>query len=107
MTPNSAYSLIDIVEGVDYTPVPIIEVIGTANIEKGRTPPIYGLLCTKGGTAGNIQIQLLGMSAPISIPSTTFKQGVVYYLYLAILVDDNSGDVTFVGMKYNNSPMIF
>jgi len=107
MTPNSAYSLVDIVQGVDYTPGPVNEIIGTATIEKGRQPPIYGLLCTKGGTAGDIQIQLLGMDAPITIPATTFKQGVIYYFYLKILVDDNAGDVKFVGMKYNNHPQIF
>lgn len=107
MTPNSAYSLVPIVEGVDYTPGPVNEIIGAATIEKGRMPPIYGLLCTKGGTSGNISLMLLGMTDPILIPATTFKQGVVYYFYLKELVDDNSGDVTFVGMKYNNSPQVF
>lgn len=107
MTPNSAYSLVDIVKGVDYTPGPVTETIGAATIEKGRQPPIYGLLCTKGGTTGNIQLTLLGMDTPITIPSATFKQGVVYYFYLKELVDDDGGDVTFVGMKYNNHPMVF
>lgn len=107
MTPNSAYSLIDIVVGVDYTPGPINETIGTAIIEKGRQPPIYGLLCTKGGTAGNIELKLLGMTDPISIPAATFKQGVIYYFYLKELVSDNGGDVKFVGVKYNNFPLVF
>lgn len=107
MTPNSAYSLVEIVEGQDYTPGPVTSMVGPVSVQTGLEPPIYALLCTKGGTSGNIQIQLLGMDSPITIPSTTFKQGVVYYMYLKKLVDDNSGDVTFVGLKYANSPAVY
>ena len=107
MTPNSAYSLVEIVEGTDYTPAPKMGDVGGNAVEIGVEPPIYGLLCTKSGTAGNIELKLLGMANSILIPSATFKQGVIYYFYLKELVDDNSGDVTFVGMKYNNSPQIF
>lgn len=107
MTPNSAYSLVPILQGVDYTPTPIYETIGSTNVEKGKTPPIFALLCTKGGTSGNIQIRLLGDSSAVTIPSMTFKQGVVYYMYLAELVNDNGGDVTFVGYKYSAHPLVF
>jgi hypothetical protein len=107
MTPNSAYSLVNIVEGVDYTQAPTTSMVGPVSVQTGLEPPIYALLCTKGGTSGNIEIQLLGMGSPISIPATTFKQGVVYYMYLKKLVDDNSGDVTFVGFRYANSPAVY
>lgn len=107
MTPNSAYELVSIVEGTDYTPQPRTKMVGSVTVNDGLQPPIYALLCTKGGTSGNIQLQLLGMNAPISIPSTTFKQGVTYYMYLKKLVDDNSGDVAFVGYKYSAHPLVY
>ena len=103
MTPNSAYELVEIAEGVDYTPAEIKDGSVTVGIE----PPIYALLCTKGGTSGDVEIKLLGNSSAITIPATTFKQGVVYYMYLKELVDDNSADVKFVGFRYNNHPMVY
>lgn len=106
MNPNSAYELIEIEEGVDYSPVTIFETVGSTSVPKGSSAPVYALLCTKGGTAGNISIKTLGMDDPIEIPSQTFKQGVVYYMYLKELVDDNGEDVKFVGFKYKNHPLV-
>lgn len=106
MNPNSAYELIEIVVGTDYSPTTIFETVGTANVPKGLSAPVYALLCTKGGTTGDVQIKTLGMDEPIDIPAATFKQGVVYYMYLKELVDDNGGDVKFVGFKYKSYPMV-
>lgn len=106
MNPNSAYELIEIEVGTDYSPTTIFETVGTTNVPKGLSAPVYALLCTKSGTSGNVQIKTLGMDEPIDIPAATFKQGVVYYMYLKELVDDNSGDVKFVGFKYKSHPMV-
>jgi len=108
MTPNSAWSMIPIVEGVDYTQEVTYESVGTASVGTGYTPPIYALLCTTGGTAGNVVLQLLGdPDAGVTMPATTFKQGVIYPMYLRKLIDDNGGNVAFVGLRYRSSPLVY
>lgn len=101
---NLAYKLIDIVKGTDYSPVEIYEDVGGTQVAKGLSPPVYALLCTKGGTSGDITMELLGNSSPVTIPSAAFVLGTVYYMYLKKLVDDNSADVKFVGMKQKSHP---
>jgi len=113
MTPNSAYSLIPIVVGTDYSPVQqytthVDPNVGPTSppgptVENGLNSPVYALFCTT-TTTGTTQIQLLGDAAPISFPAGSFKQGVVYYMYLKKIVADGGG--TFVGYKYTTHPFV-
>jgi hypothetical protein len=116
MHPNSAYSLIPIAVGTNYTPVeqfityqnpngqPVVSPCVEPQVSNGLTPPVFALFCTATNT-GTTQVQLLGDSAPTSFPAGSFKQGVVYYMYLAILVADGGG--SFIGYKYAQYPFIF
>ena len=113
MTPNSAYSMIPIVVGTDYTPTEQFTTHDDPNIgptsppgptvSNGLNSPVYALFCTQTTTAP-VQIQLLGDSSPITITTGAFKQGVVYYMYLQKLVDDGGG--IFIGLKYQQYPFI-
>lgn len=99
--------MVPIVPGSDYTPQPIAATKGGHPVQAGEEPPIFALLCTKGGTAGNVVLRCLGDNSDVTIPSTTFKQGVVYPLYLKELVDDNGGDVEFIGLRYRSAPLTY
>ena len=104
MNPNSAYDLVDIVVGTDYSPVattvpfprdPSINVAGPVS------SPVYALFCTATNT-GTTTIKTMAGNT-INIPAGAFKQGVVYYIYLRILVADGGG--TFVGYMYTGLPI--
>lgn len=95
MLPNSAYTLEPIVVGQNYSQ---------------DAKPIYALLCTKSAGAGNVKMQARGNTAQstgdITIPSVAFVVGVVYYIYLSVLTDDDSGNVKFVGFRYPAMPVV-
>jgi hypothetical protein len=111
MNPNSAYSLVPIVVGTDYTPTEQFTTHDDPNlgptsppgptVSNGLNSPVYALFCTVSNT-GSVQIQLLGDAAPITFPAGSFKQGVIYYMYLKTLVADGSG--SFIGFRYNAYP---
>lgn len=113
MTPNSAYSMIPIVVGTDYTPTQQFTTHVDPNVgptsppgptvSNGLNSPVYALFCTT-TTTGPAQIELLGDSSPITIPAGAFVKGVVYYMYLKKLVADGSG--TFIGLRYQQHPFI-
>ena len=111
MNPNSAYSLVPIVVGSDYTPTEQFTTHNDPNlgptsppgptVSNGLNSPVYALFCTT-TTTGPTDIQLLGDATPITFPTGSFKQGVVYYLYLKKLVAAGGG--TFIGLRYNSYP---
>lgn len=117
MTPNSCYELVPIVQGTDYSPAPITGPFTDPNtgavvspaptVSAGVTAPIFALLCTASTGSGNVKIRALGNGSDITIPCAAFVEGVVYYIYLKKLVDDNSGAVKFVGYRYGNNPLVF
>jgi hypothetical protein len=110
MNPNSAYSLVTIIVGTDYTPSAqtITHKDGntgaptTVTVNNGLNSPVYAMFCTVTNT-GNTQVQLLGDAAPTTFPAGSFKQGVIYYMYLKKLVADGGG--SFVGFQYNAYPL--
>lgn len=114
MTPNSAYELVPIVKGTDYSPQAITEAFVDPNtgapvspaptVSAGNTAPIFAMLCTASG-AGSVVIRALGNDSDITIPGVAFVEGVVYYIYLKKLVDDNSGAFKFVGYRYKQTPL--
>lgn len=95
MLPNSAYAIVPIVKGTDYSVL---------------NNPIYALLCIKSSGVAPVTIQALGNpdTSPEGVIMTAdvFKVGVVYYIYLKRLIDDASGTVAFVGYQYPSRPMI-
>lgn len=113
MNPNSAYSQEAIVVGTDYTPTEQFTTHTDPNIgptsppgptvSNGLNSPIYALFCTA-TNSGTTTIQLLGDSAAVNYPAGAFKQGVVYYLYLKVLVAD--GGASFIGYRYQQHPFI-
>lgn len=117
MLPNSAYELVPIVVGTDYSPAATTEEFIDPNtgepispapeVSGPMTPPIFALLCTKTGTAGNITIRALGNDSDVTIPCVSFVAGQVYHIYLKKLVNDNSGNVTFVGYRYAAMPQVW
>lgn len=109
MNPNSAYELIEIQEGVDYSPSEQFTNYGGPggpSVSAGMSSPVFALFCIESSGVGNIKIRSLGNDSDITIPAAAFKQGVVYYMYLKELVDDNGGAVKFVGYKYKTYPMV-
>jgi hypothetical protein len=118
MLPNSGYELVPIVPGVDYSPAAqttdfVDPNSGLPNspahmVANGVSAPIFALLCTKSSGAGSIVIQALGnTSGGVTILSTAFVAGQVYYIYLKKLLNDNSGAVAFVGYRYAQMPQVF
>ncbi len=113
MNPNSAYSLVPIVEGTDYTPTAQTTTHDDPNlgptsppgptVANGYNPPIYAIFCTA-TTIAPAQVELLGDVSPITFPTGAFVKGVVYYMYLKKLVADGGG--SFIGMKYNTYPFV-
>jgi hypothetical protein len=113
MQPNSAYKLIPIVVGTDYTPTQQYTTHDDPNtgptsppgptVANGLNSPIYAMFCTA-TNSGTTKVRLLGDTADISFPSGSFKQGVVYYVYLKKLVDDGGG--SFIGYLYQQYPFI-
>jgi hypothetical protein len=117
MTPNSAFNLVNIVVGTNYAPVQTAQTIqgqpstsvptGIVTIAGPMTGPIFALFCTANST-GNTVVRALGApddgSADITFPSGSFKQGVVYYMYLKNLVAD--GGAAFVGYQYAALPVV-
>lgn len=111
MNPNSAYSLVPITVGTDYTPTAQTTThldgntgaVTTAIVGNGLSSPVYAMFCTVSNT-GNTQVQLLGDLAPVTFPAGSFKQGVIYYMYLKTLVADGGG--SFIGFKYNAYPIV-
>jgi len=91
MLPNSAFKLEPIVTGTDYSQ---------------DAKPIYALLCTKSAGAGNIIMKARGNDTGVTMPSDAFVVGVIYYIYLGELVDDDSGNVEFIGFRYHAMPMV-
>ena len=104
MQPNSAYSLVPIVKGTDYSPTSATINKDGYQVNAGLTAPIYALLCVKSTGAGSVQIQALGDTAPITFTADVFKVGVIYPIYIKKLVDDAGGSVGFVGFKYSAHP---
>jgi len=110
MNPNSAYSLVPIVVGTDYSPTaqttahtdPNTGASSSVIVDNGLNSPVYAMFCTVGNQAP-VDIQLLGDVSPVTFPSGSFKQGVIYYMYLKKLVADGGG--SFIGFKYNSYPM--
>jgi len=101
MTPNSAYTLVPIQKGTDYTPTEL-------PAGKGRmTGPIFAVLCTRSTGTGTCKISALGNPVPVEVPSQSFRQGVVYYIYLRQLVDDDGGNLSFLGYQYAQHPQFF
>ena len=105
MSPNSAYDLINIVVGTDYSPV-ATSIPYPANPSSGImvngpvTAPVYALFCTASNTGTTTITTLAGNT--VDVPAGAFKQGVVYYIYLGILVADGGG--SFIGYKYTGLP---
>ncbi len=117
MNPNSAYKLVKIVAGVDYSPTTTYIRHGSIDPELaetehdkrpkiygGKTPPIFALLCTQSTGTGYCKIQLIGNDTPVEMPSQSFRQGVVYHMYLKTLVDDDDKNLKFVGFQYKEPP---
>ena len=117
MTPNSAYKLVRILPNVDYSPATIYirhgkispdlentEADTRPKIYGGKGPPIFAVLCTKSTGSGFCKIQLLGNDEPVELPSQAFRQGVVYYMYFKKLIDDDGGNLKFVGYQYQEHP---
>lgn len=112
MNPNSAYSQVAIVVGTDYSPVTqytthVDPNVGPTSppgptVANGLNSPVFALFCTVTSTSAT-QVQLLGDAAAVTYPSGSFKQGVVYYMYLKKLVAD--GGASFIGFRYNSYPM--
>lgn len=107
MTTNSAYELVEIEANKDYAPKAVgAPYVGSGPVvNKGMTPPIFALWCVKSTNTGNIVIQPLGNENPVTIPCSAMKEGVVYYIYLKKLLDDNNGAVKFMGYKYKDYPI--
>jgi hypothetical protein len=116
MMPNSAHQLVNIVVGTDYTPVsttvtvtgpptPIVP-SGHVTVPGPLTSPVFALFCTVANT-GNTIIRAIGAkddgTEDITFPAGSFKQGVVYYIYLKKLVADGGG--AFIGYKYSTTPV--
>ena len=106
MNPNSAYKLITIEKGIDYAPENVYIKHGAvkADVYGGKTPPIFAVLCTKSTGDGYCKIKLLGDEHPVEMLSQSFRQGVVYYIYIKELVEDDGGNLKFVGFQYPKSP---
>lgn len=118
MVPNSAYTLVSITTGTSYAPAATTQNFYGAptlanptgvvsGISGPMTPPIFALFCTVANT-GNVVIRPLGApddaSGDITFPAGSFKQGVVYYIYLKKVVSDDS-TVKFVGYQYSGTPL--
>jgi len=113
MNPNSAYSQIAIAVGTDYTPTQqttthVDPNLGPTSppgptVAAGLNSPVFALFCTVTST-GTTQVQLLGDAAAVSYPAGSFKQGVVYYMYLKKLVAD--GGASFIGFRYQQYPFV-
>jgi hypothetical protein len=113
MQPNSAYKLVTIVAGTDYTPVEQFTTHTDPNIgptsppgptvSNGLTSPIYAIFCTVSNTS-TTKIQLLGDSVPTDFAAGALKQGVVYNMYISKITDLGGG--TFIGMSYQQHPFI-
>lgn len=109
MTPNSAYKIVPIVRGHDYCPKP-----AKGDAFASSDPVVYALLCV-GNTctdpAATVSIQTVGGAidgeAEVRIPAAAFKVGVVYSIYLARLMDDCNGAVSFIGYQYKVCPLTF
>ena len=111
MSPNSAYKLIPIVDGVDYSPAPqtMPELDPNTGLATGKTvkngwsAPIYALLCTaSNGNTTTIQIQALGDGSPTTFYSKAFVPGVVYYMYVSKVIGTNA---SFIGYQYQSAPL--
>lgn len=111
MSPNSAYKLVPITDGVDYSPIPqTIAVLDPntgvptgKNAQNGMTPPIYALLCiASNGNTTTIQIQAFGDSTPTTFYTKAFVPGVVYYMYVAKVIGTNAA---FIGYQYQTTPL--
>lgn len=116
MTPNSAFLLVPIVVGTDYTPTKGVTTFvgvptdntpsGTVTIPGPTGSPVYAMFCTTGNTSDTV-VRSLGAadngSEDVTFPSGSFKQGVIYYIYLKTLV--SAGGATFVGLKYTTMPI--
>jgi len=108
MTPNSAYELVNIEKDVDYSPKMNHQPGSVHNgpvVAKGINPPIFALWCVESCNTGTVSIHALGNENPTEIPCNAFKAGVVYYIYLKKLLNDNDGKVKFVGYKYKEAPI--
>lgn len=106
MNPNSAYELVPIMKDIDYGPKMNTMPNTTGPVaSKGMSPPIFALWCVESTTTGTIKLHPLGNELPVSIPCNAFKVGVVYYIYLKKLLDDNEGKVKFIGYKYKECPI--
>lgn len=110
MTPNSAYELVDIEKNVDYSPKINNQPTSTNDgpvVSKGMTPPVFALWCVESCNTGTVSIHPLGNENPIEVPCNAFKPGVVYYIYLKKLLNDNDGKVKFIGYRYKDNPMTY
>ncbi len=85
MTPNSAYRLIKVVPGNDYS----------------TTITLFALHCIKTNTT-LVSIKLLGDDKFIDFPPESFIQGAVYAMYLKELAPGS--DVEFIGYQYDQKP---
>jgi hypothetical protein len=110
MNPNSAFSMLPIVVGTDYTPTAQTTVHLDPNtgapgpsVDNGLNSPVYAILCTVSNT-GSTSMQLLGDAAVTVFPAGTFKQGVVYHMYLKKITVDGGG--SFVGFRYASYPQV-
>lgn len=114
MNPNSAYSLVEIVPGTDYTPEmqytnhvdPNLGEQSPAGpqVEAGLNSPVYAIMCITSNTS-NVELRLLGDEATITFPSGAFVKGVVYYMYLQIILEPGGGE--WIGFKYQAHPLVF
>lgn len=86
MNPNSAYKLVKIVPGNDYSE---------------STSTLFALHCVKTNTTV-VKIKLLGDSTFTEFPPQSFIQGAVYSLYLREL--EKESDVEFIGYLYETKP---
>ena len=65
------------------------------------------MLCTKSTGTGVVVLKALGNDVDVNIPTETFKVGVVYYIYLKELIDDDGNGVEFIGYQYQSHPFAF
>jgi hypothetical protein len=117
MNPNSAYKLVTIEPGKVYVPNNLYgkhgyiqpELENTEHDKRpqvflSKTSPIFAVWCVESSGDGMCTFECLGNSEPITVPSKSFRQGVVYYMFFKRLLDDDKGRLKLVGYQYHTHP---
>lgn len=88
MTPNSAYSLVNIEQGKDYGIV-------------DDNSPIFAIHCTQTNTEEVILVPISG-DVEIKFPAGSFVQGAIYWIYVKKFITLGGG--SFIGYLYQKKP---